>query len=337
MVAGRDGSGVRERRAGERGAGYRASGSERASLGQSTSAFSRDGSHSQPLASPPTVLLIRILTAAALFSLLFTTGLRLSLREIHGAVLLGRRFLRLAGLQFGVIPILTVLAARVFRVPPEVSMAMLLLAASPFAPVVPVFARMARGDLAMAAGLTAVFPILCSVLTPPVCWAGALFLPPVGDLRFEVVPILATLWMTAPLPLVLGLWMRARFPEVAARIVGPIDLVAQAIGTVSLAYVVVSGFQAILSIDWIGLVAMTMVAEMALALGWFWERGARGTRIVLGLGSANRNIALALLIAADSFPGTAIVPGVASLGLLLLTLGLLHVGFWRWRAPHFPG
>ncbi len=283
------------------------------------------------------MLLIRILTAAALFSLLFTTGLRLSLREIHGAVPLGRRFLRLAGLQFGVIPILTVLAARVFRVPPEVSMAMLLLAASPFAPVVPVFTRMARGDLAMAAGLTAVFPILCSVLTPLVCWAGALFLPPVGDLRFEVIPMLATLLMTAPLPLVLGLSMRARFPEIAERIVGPIDVVAQAIGTVSLAYVVVSGFQAILSIDWIGLVAMTVVAEMALALGWFLEGGQYRTRIVLGLGSANRNIALALLIAADSFPGTAIVPGVASLGLLLLTLGLLHVGFWRWSSPRSPG
>ncbi len=216
-------------------------------------------------------------------------------------------------------------------------MAMLLLAASPFAPVVPVFTRMARGDLAMAAGLTAVFPILCSVLTPLVCWAGALFLPPVGDLRFEVIPMLATLLMTAPLPLVLGLSMRARFPEIAERIVGPIDVVAQAIGTVSLAYVVVSGFQAILSIDWIGLVAMTVVAEMALALGWFLEGGQYRTRIVLGLGSANRNIALALLIAADSFPGTAIVPGVASLGLLLLTLGLLHVGFWRWSSPRSPG
>jgi BASS family bile acid:Na+ symporter len=149
--------------------------------------------------------------------------------------------------------------------------------------------------------------------------------------------MLATLLMTAPLPLVLGLSMRARFPEIAERIVGPIDVVAQAIGTVSLAYVVVSGFQAILSIDWIGLVAMTVVAEMALALGWFLEGGQYRTRIVLGLGSANRNIALALLIAADSFPGTAIVPGVASLGLLLLTLGLLHVGFWRWSSPRSPG
>lgn len=276
------------------------------------------------------MLLIRILTAAALFSLLFTTGLRLSLREIHGAVPLGRRFLRLAGLQFGVIPILTVLAARVFRVPPEVSMAMLLLAASPFAPVVPVFTRMARGDLAMAAGLTAVFPILCSVLTPLVCWAGALFLPPVGDLRFEVVPMLATLLVTAPLPLVLGLWMRARFPEVSDRIVGPVDIAAQAVGAVSLVYVVASEADAVLSMGLPGLAAMAFVAEVSWVLGWLGARGQPARGIVLGLGALNRNMALALLVAAASFPGSGIVAAVASLGLLLIALGLVHVGIWRW-------
>ena len=276
------------------------------------------------------MLLIRILTAAALFSLLFTTGLRLSLREIHGAVPLGRRFLRLAGLQFGVIPILTVLAARVFRVPPEVSMAMLLLAASPFSPVVPVFTRMARGDLAMAAGLTAVFPILCSVLTPLVCWAAVPFLPSVGELRFEVVPMLVTLVVTAPLPLVLGLAMRARFPWIAARIVGPIDVVAQAVGAVSLVYVVTSEINGVLSVGLPSLAAMALVAEASWVLGWLGGKGHPGRGLVLGLGALNRNMALALLVAAGSFPESRVVAAVASLGLLLIALGLVHVGIWRW-------
>lgn len=52
--------------------------------------------------------------------------------------------------------------------------------------------------------------------------------------------------------------------------------------------------------------------------------------LVLGLGALNRNMALALLVAAGSFPGSRIVAGVASLGLLLITLGLVHVGIWRW-------
>ena len=43
---------------------------------------------------------------------------------------------------------------------------MLLLAAAPFAPVVPVFVKMARGDLALAAGLTAIFPIFSDLSHP---------------------------------------------------------------------------------------------------------------------------------------------------------------------------
>ena len=274
--------------------------------------------------------LIQILTAAALFSLLFTTGLRLTLSEIHGAVPLGRRFLRLAVLQFGVVPILTVGAARFFRVPAEVSMSMLLLGAAPFAPVVPVFTRMARGDLALAAGLTAVFPVLSSVLTPMVCWIAAPFLPSVGPLRFDLVPMVVTLLATAPLPLVLGLVVRARFPGIAARIVPPVDVVAQAVGAVSLAYVVVVEADAVLAVGLPGLLAMGLVAETSWILGWLGDRGTPRRGLVLGLGALNRNMALALLVAAGSFPGSRIVAGVASLGLLLITLGLVHVGIWRW-------
>lgn len=274
--------------------------------------------------------LIWILTAAALFSLLFTTGLRLTLGEIHGAVPLGRRFLRLALLQFGVVPILTVGAARFFRVPVEVSRSMLLLAAAPFAPVVPVFTRMVRGDLALAAGLTAVFPVLSSILTPMVCWVAAPFLPSVGPFRFDLVPMLVTLLATAPLPLVLGLAVRARFPVIAARIVQPLDVVAQAVGAVSLAYVVVAEADAVLAVGLPGLLAMGVVAEISWVLGWLGGREQPRRGVVLGLGALNRNMALALLVAASSFPGSGIVAGVASLGLLLITLGLIHVGIWRW-------
>jgi BASS family bile acid:Na+ symporter len=51
---------------------------------------------------------------------------------------------------------------------------------------------------------------------------------------------------------------------------------------------------------------------------------------VVALGTANRNIALALLIAVARFPGTPIVAAVVANGLLLIGLGLVHVGICRW-------
>ena len=61
-----------------------------------------------------------------------------------------------------------------------------------------------------------------------------------------------------------------------------------------------------------------------------WDADA--ARQVVALGTANRNIALAVLVAVDSFQGTPIVGAVVANGLLLILLGLLHVAWWRWRA-----
>jgi ACR3 family arsenite efflux pump ArsB len=66
--------------------------------------------------------------------------------------------------NFIVVPALTIAAATGFGLKRDIAVAMVLLAASPFAPVVPVFARMARADLALAAGLTAMFPLVTLLL-----------------------------------------------------------------------------------------------------------------------------------------------------------------------------
>lgn len=50
---------------------------------------------------------------------------------------------------------------------------------------------------------------------------------------------------------------------------------------------------------------------------------------MVALGTSNRNIALALLLAVESFPGSGVVPAVVANGLLLILMGLLHVAFWR--------
>jgi len=72
--------------------------------------------------------------------------------------------------------------------------------------------------------------------------------------------------------------------------------------------------------------------ERALpATGLFAGGPDRGARQVIGLGTSNRNIALALLLALQAFGGTEVVAAVVANGLLLILLGLIHVAFWRFR------
>ena len=274
--------------------------------------------------------LIRILTISALAGLLGAVGLRLTLGEVT-ASLRRCRFVWILIVNFVVVPVLAVAAARGFALSREITIAMILLAAAPFAPVVPVFARMARADLALAAGLTSVFPLLSAFLSPVVCVLALRAVPNAGTIHFNLAGVLLTLVATITLPLALGVFIHHRWPVLGRRILRPVEVVAEAIGALSLAFVTITEFGGILGTGWRPLCAMLLVAEASMLLG-YWTGGASvAARRVTAFGTSNRNIALAVLVAIQSFAGTPVVAAVVANGLLLILLGLVQVAYWRLR------
>jgi BASS family bile acid:Na+ symporter len=112
----------------------------------------------------------------------------------------------------------------------------------------------------------------------------------------------------------------------------PTQVVSEAAGTVALVFVTVAEFQTIRLTGWRPLLAMGLLSELSFVAGYALSGPAPAARVVVALGTANRNIALALLVAVQRFPGTPVVAAVVANGLLLIVLGLLHVGAWRWFA-----
>ncbi len=206
---------------------------------------------------------------------------------------------------------------------------MLILAASPFAPVVPVFTRMARADLALAAGLTAVVPVASSFLSPWICGLSLKALPGVDTLEFSVLTILGVLLATITLPLVIGLTVRRQWPDIATRVLRPMEIFAETVGAVSLMFVTAVEFNTLLQTGWKPLLLMAVVFELSLVAGFLTGGPSQGTRRVSAMGASNRNIALGILIALGSFAGTPVVGAVVANGLLMILLGLLHVAWWR--------
>jgi len=277
-----------------------------------------------------TNLIVRALTTLSLGGLLLGVGLRLTGAEVKDAI--RRSHLGwLLPLNFLVVPLLALGLIRAFDVPRDIAVGMILLAASPFAPVVPVFARMARADLALAAGLTALFPFAASFLTPWICELCLRAIPGAEELRFSVLTILGILTATITLPLSAGLVFRHLWNDAARRILRPVEVISEAAGAISLAFVTVVEFDTIAGTGWKPLLAMAIGCEAALALGYVLSGPTLGIRRVTGLGTSNRNIALALLVALGSFAGTPVVGAVVANGLLLIGLGLIHVAYWRWR------
>jgi BASS family bile acid:Na+ symporter len=266
----------------------------------------------------------------SLVGLLLDVGLRVTWREVHQAMRVSRLGWILV-VNFITVPGLTVALVRTAGLPVETGTGMILLAAAPFAPVVPVFAKMARANLALAAGLTAFFPVISSFVAPWICRAGLVFAYGEEKLRFDVWTILLVLVSTITLPLLIGILVRRIHAGLARKLAHPMEIISQAAGAVSLAFVTVAEFGTIVAIGWRQFLLMALIFEISLLTGYSICGGDSSHRRVVALGTSNRNIALAILIAVASFPGSPAVGAVVGNGLVLILLGLLHVGWWRWR------
>jgi BASS family bile acid:Na+ symporter len=274
---------------------------------------------------------IRWLTMTSLGGLLFTVGLRLTWTQL-AASLRNCRLGWVLPANFILAPVLTLALARLFQVPTDIAVGMLLLAAAPFAPVVPIFARMAKADLALASALTALFPFFSAFLTPLVCKAGLKFLVGDGSLKFSASTVLLVLASTITLPLAAGVIFQHWLPKPGRRLLKPLEVISEAAGAISLAFVTIVEFPAIRATGWKPLLAMAIASELLLVIGYTLSGPAPAARRVVAFGTSNRNIALALLVALESFPGSPIVAAVVANGLLLIFLGLLHVAFWNYRS-----
>ena len=274
--------------------------------------------------------IVRLLTIGSLAGLLAAVGMRLTVMEVINA-LRERHLGLIVTVNFVVVPILVLAATKLCGFRFDITIGMILLAAAPFAPVVPVFARMARADLALAAGLTALFPLLSVILTPFVCEMMLTQVAHAASVRFNVSKALLVLLATIVVPLCLGLLVKHVSPLFVRRILRPVEIFSEAAGAASLAFVTATQWRTILTVGWRPLLAMAIVSEICLLLGYALGGPERGARQVIGLGTSNRNIALALLMALQAFAGTPVVSAVVANGLLLILLGLIHVAFWRFR------
>lgn len=193
---------------------------------------------------------------------------------------------------------------------------------------------MARGDLALAGALTALFPFVCAVMTPLTCEAGLKILSGNGSLTFSVWTVLVVLVSTITLPLAAGVAVGHWLPRFGRKILKPLEIVSEGAGALSLAFVTFVEFREIISTGWKPLLAMVLISEVLLLAGYAISGPTPEARRVVALGTSNRNIALALLVALESFPDTPVVAAVVANGLLLIFLGLLHVAYWHFHSSY---
>jgi BASS family bile acid:Na+ symporter len=118
------------------------------------------------------------------------------------------------------------------------------------------------------------------------------------------------------------LWVNARFPVVAPRVKPLLDRTSNLSLTLLIVLLTVLNINSVLAVFGTrGILAGLLFLAAGYGIGWALGGPAADTRPVLGLGTAQRNIAAALVVGSQSFEDPKVVVMVvvvAIVGLLIL-------------------
>lgn len=256
-----------------------------------------------------------IATLIFVVSSMVAMGLGLKISEITAPL----RNLRLVSLSllanFLLMPAAAVLLAKVLRLDEPFGVGLLLLGVAAGAPFLPKLAQIANGDLAFAVALMVVLMVITVAYLPLVL---PLLLPGVSVNPGQIARSLVVLMLV---PLAIALAVNAKLPRAAAAVKPWCDKLSS-LGLVAVVVLlVVVNFHNVLSVFGTrAILAGLLFIAIGYGVGWALGGPAAATRPVLGLGTAQRNIAAALVVGGQSFTDAGVVVMVVVVAIVSLLL-----------------
>lgn len=169
-----------------------------------------------------TVAFLSIALAAIMLSL----GLTLTLADFRRVLVYPKAVLIALGCQMLVLPLICLLIAIAFALPPELAVGLMLLSATPGGVTANLFSHLSHGDVALNISLTAINSVL-ALFTLPLILALSLGYFMAAD---KVIPPpfakIVEVFSVVIVPVVVGMVVRARYPQFAARLDKPMRILS---------------------------------------------------------------------------------------------------------------
>jgi BASS family bile acid:Na+ symporter len=251
-------------------------------------------------------------------------GLNLTVKQIVEPLRNTRLVILALIANFILVPILAYLIISVISLEQGLATGLILIATAAGAPFLPKLAQAAKGNLAFAVGLMVLLMVVTIIYMPIVL---PLLLQGVEVNPWDIAKSLIIMMLV---PLAIGLFIKARYESTAESLQPHMSQTS----TVAIAILMVTGivlnFSAIVGVIGTGaIIAILVFLVVALILGYFLGGAESGTRSVLGLGTAQRNLSAALVVAAQNFADDPnvltmiLVAGLVGLVLLMVVGGEL--------------
>lgn len=249
---------------------------------------------------------------------MFGMGLGLTLKQIFEPMRNVPLVLKALAANFILAPLLAFLLARLIGLDQQLAIGLFILGVAAGAPLLAKYAQLAEGNLAFTVGLMVLLMVATIIYAPLVL---PLLMP---DVQVDVWGMLQSLVLTMLIPLVIGLVVKARYEPLAESLA---PCMSQASSITLMMQVVLGlllGAGELLGILGTGaILAALLFLAGNLILGYLLGGPERDTRVVVGLGTAQRNVAAAMLITVQNFAEPEVLIMVLTGALLMLVINSL--------------
>src|SRR6478752_445904 len=258
---------------------------------------------------------ISIATLVFVLSSMLATGLGLTVSEIITPLRNTRLVVLSLLANFVLMPLAAVALAAVLRLEQPLGVGLLLLGTAAGAPFLPKLAQIAKGNLAFGVGLMVLLMVVTVGYLPLVL---PILLPGVSVNPAKIARSLVLLMLV---PLAVALAVNAKLPAAAARAKPLFDRLSSLGLILVVVLLVVVNFNKVLSVFGTrAILAGLLFVALGYAVGWALGGPAADTRPVLGLGTAQRNIAAALVVGGQSFSNPSVVVMVVVVAIVSLLI-----------------
>lgn len=215
--------------------------------------------------------------------------------------------------NFVLMPLAAVALAALLRLDQPLGVGLLLLGTAAGAPFLPKLAQIAKGNLAFGVGLMVLLMVVTVGYLPLVL---PVLLPGVS---VNPAKIARSLFLLMLLPLAGALAVKARYAVAAARTKPVLDRVSNLSLILLVLLITAANINNVLAVFGThGILAGLLFIAVGFGLGWLLGGPGMDTRRVLALGTAQRNIAAALVVGSQSFSDPKVVVMVVVVAIVSL-------------------
>ena len=261
--------------------------------------------------------LLQKATSVAMLIFVLSSMLAMGLGLTVSQIITPLRHARLVVLSllanFVVMPLAALALAALLRLDQPLGVGLLLLGTAAGAPFLPKLAQIAEGNLAFAVGLMVLLMVVTVGYLPlvlPVLLPGVAVNP---------AKIARSLFLLMLLPLAGALAVKARFAVAAARTKPVLDRVSNLSLILLVVLITAANINNVLAVFGTrGILAGLLFIAVGFGMGWVLGGPGMDTRRVLALGTAQRNIAAALVVGSQSFRDPKVVVMVVVVAIVSL-------------------